>query len=161
MVVVTAPRGSARIYPCVWTDVSYGGAGLSLAHRVEVGEAVRCEWSASQGSGAVTARIVWCQQGRVGVRTDFRDEAERAAWITLIDQVRASLRSTRALPREAQGEPTPHRTGPTPRLSTAGVMAVVPEVVVARHTPRGGVVREVSETLPDLKRRTRDPRSEE
>ncbi len=160
VVLVTAPRGSARIYPCVWTDVSYGGAGIALAHRVEVGEGVRCEWSAAHGSGAVTAKISWWQQGRVGLRMDFRDDVERAGWINLIDHVRASLRSHRAVPREAHGE-APRRTdNHNPRLSTQGVMAVVPEAPIARHTPRGGVVREVSESLDESKRRTRDPRSE-
>lgn len=161
-VMVTSRNGSARIYACSWRDISYGGAGLTIAHRLEDGESVRCEWSTGRGTNSVAAKVEWCLHGQVGVRAEFASESERQTWFAHVDRVRASLRACRVVPNDAPREAPRRAEVAHSRLSSAGVAAVIPEVAVARQTPRNPLSPE-GETLNEGQRREpklRDPRRE-
>ena len=68
VILVTAPRGSTRIYPCSVTDVSVDGAALAMNHRLEPGEQGRCEWAVGALTFAVQFVVVWSATGRLGIR---------------------------------------------------------------------------------------------
>lgn len=159
VILVTAPRGSTRIYPCALVDASLRGARASLSHRIEPDSEVRCEWKSELGSGAVTSRAVWNANGRLGLVHVFSRPEERVAWEQMLSKVRARLRERvllalpegarmssgvlPALPRERGFTPTPVGASPV-----GGVNKVIPKLV---EIP-------VSDAVTTRKRH--DPRSE-
>lgn len=160
VILVTAPRGSTRIYPCSLVDASMRGARATISHRIEPDSELRCEWKSEFGSGAVTSRAVWGANGRLGLRHVFNRPDERVAWEQLLAKVRTTL-------RERIVVPLPENT----RLSAGGIPAVGRE---RGFTPTPGVVLPVSaavtKVLPKLVeipvsdtkavRKRHDPRSE-
>lgn len=159
VILVSAPRGSTRIYPCTLVDVSLRGARASLSHRIEPDSEVRCEWKSEFGSGAVTSRVVWNSNGRLGLKHLFGKPEERVAWEQLLAKVRAKLRE-RVVIASPDGS----------RMSSGGLLAVgrergfTPTPVAA--TPAAGVNKVIPKLVEipvsDAKtpRKRHDPRSE-
>lgn len=110
VILVTAPRGSTRIYPCSLSEVSAEGALLAINHRLVVGEEGRCEWAVGARTFAVTLSVVWSDPGRVGARLLWRGREERPAWDALVESVRSSLDALRVDPRSVEASrPEPRR----------------------------------------------------
>lgn len=158
VILVTAPRGSTRIYPCTLVDVSMRGARASINHRIEPDSELRCEWRSEFGGGAVTSRAIWAANGRLGLQHVFQQPEERVAWEQLLVKVRSTLRERIVGPMpdsmrlSAGGIPTVARERgftPTPgavATAAAGINKVIPKLVEIpvsdaraagkRHDPR-------------------------
>lgn len=158
VILVTAPRGSTRIYPCNLIDVSMRGARALVSHRIEPGTEVRCEWKSEFGGGSVASRAVWGAHGRLGLKHVFERPEERVAWEQLLARVRSTL-------RERVVVPLPENS----RLSTGGVPIVGRERAFtpapAAPTPAGTnkvIPKLVEIPVTDAKaaRKRHDPRSE-
>ena len=93
VILVTAPRGSTRIYPCTLADVSHSGARAVISHRIEPGAELRCEWRGDFGIGSVSARAVWAVNGRLGIELQPQKPDEKVEWDRFVSAVRATLRS--------------------------------------------------------------------
>jgi hypothetical protein len=159
VVLVTSPRGSTRIYPCILVDASTNGARASISHRIEPGSEVRCEWKGEFGSGAVATRAVWNTHGGLGLALNPGRPEERVAWEQLIGRVRGALRervvqplpdgsrisasSTPAVGRERGFTPTPIAGSPA-----AVANQVIPKLV------------EIPASDALVSRKRHDPRSE-
>jgi hypothetical protein len=141
VILVTAPRGSTRIYPCALADVSLRGALLSINHRLEPGEQGRCEWAVGARTFAVTLAVAWSSQGRAGVRVIAEERAQTAAWEELLESVRTALDAQRVAPQ-----------GIIPRTDIAA-----PADVTLR-AERGAVPERAIVELPPGPTRRRDPR---
>lgn len=95
VILVTAPRGSTRIYPCTMVDVSTGGACLTANHRLGAGEQGRCEWAVGARTFAVQFTVVWAGAGRLGIRLVESTEGAKAAWNELVESTRSALDARR------------------------------------------------------------------
>ena len=157
VILVTAPRGSTRIYPCALVDVSVGGARATINHRIEPGAEVRCEWRGEYGSGFINARAVWGANGRLGfIHVPARPE-ERVVWEQLVATVRSNLRArvVASMPEKAwnsSGGARPER-GFTPTPGRGGAPGDVGRSVAPKLV-------EVPAVQSGVRSKRRDPRSE-
>lgn len=99
VILVTAPKGSTRIYPCTMIDVSVDGACLTLNHRLGTGERGRCEWAVGARTFAVQFRVAWATAGRIGIRIVDAAPGVQTAWTELFESTRAALDTRRTPPR--------------------------------------------------------------
>jgi hypothetical protein len=151
VILVTAPRGSTRIYPCSVTDVSLDGAALAMNHRLEPGEQGRCEWAVGALTFAVQFSVVWSAVGRLGIRLVDPPPSARGAWLQLVEAAASALEGRRLIPspmRAASNRAT---------VRTTGASAVV-GVGSARGT-QGAVPDRAAVELAPTSARRRDPRS--
>lgn len=151
VILVTAPRGSTRIYPCSVTDVSVDGAALAMNHRLEPGEQGRCEWAVGALTFAVQFSVVWSAVGRLGIRLADPTPSARSAWLQLVEAAASALEAQRLSPSFTR--PASTRAAVRPAGSPVGGAAVS-----ARGTQGAVPDRAVVELAPTSARR-RDPRS--
>jgi len=151
VILVTAPRGSTRIYPCSVTDVSLDGAALAMNHRLEPGEQGRCEWAVGALTFAVQFSVVWSAVGRLGIRLVDPPPSARGAWLQLVEAAASALEGRRLIPspmRAASNRATVRTTG----------ASAVGGVGSARGT-QGAVPDRAAVELAPTSARRRDPRS--
>lgn len=150
VILVTAPRGSTRIYPCSLTDVSIDGAALAMNHRLEPGEQGRCEWAVGALTFAVQFTVVWSAVGRLGIRLVDPSPGSRGAWLQLIEAAESALEARRL-------SPTPTRSASarvTGRLATSTTQGMSPSARPAQ----GAVPDRAAVELAPASARRRDPR---
>ncbi|MEZ4393421.1 MAG: PilZ domain-containing protein [Polyangiales bacterium] len=147
VILVTAPRGSTRIYPCTMVDVSTGGACLTANHRLGPGEQGRCEWAVGARTFAVQFVVVWGGAGRLGIRLVESTEGAKAAWGELVESTRSALDARR----------TPARA-PAPAASR-DARSSGPIVEAEPRMRRGSLPDRAIVEVAGERVRRRDPRS--
>ncbi len=151
VILVTAPRGSTRIYPCSLTDVSVDGAALAMNHRLEPGEQGRCEWAVGALTFAVQFTVMWSLVGRLGIRLVDPSPSARSAWLQLVEAADSALEARRLSPSPTRAASA--RMGP--RLATSPTHGVT----VSARPAQGAVPDRAAVELAPTSARRRDPRS--
>lgn len=151
VILVTAPRGSTRIYPCSLTDVSVEGAALAMNHRLEPGEQGRCEWAVGALTFAVQFTVMWSAVGRLGIRLADPSPSARGAWLQLVEAAESALESRRM-------QPLPSRTSAA-RALVRPAASPAHEAPSSPRPAQGTVPDRAAVELTPSSARRRDPRS--
>lgn len=151
VILVTAPRGSTRIYPCSLTDISAEGAALAMNHRLEPGEQGRCEWAVGALTFAVQFTVKWSSVGRLGICLADPSPTARSAWLQLVEAAASALEARRL-------SPSPPRSN-TARAAARPVTSPTQGVAVSGRPNQGAVPDRAAVELAPTSARRRDPRS--